>query len=96
MIADMRLYDYFLYGDIDEYGQPTLSNQVQGQIKMNINIISQQIDLNSLYSGATYIGLTMDKNINDKYVILHEGKRLKVLYVNSKGRYKQIFMGVMA
>lgn len=88
--ADMRKYDYFIYGDLDEYGQPKLSDK-QGDIKMNINITSQSIQENINYSNCSYIGLTHDP-VNDKYVIQYGEERLKVVYVNPKGRYKQVFL----
>ena len=89
--ADMRLYDYFTLGATDAYGQPTLSNDPVGQIKMAINVSSQSIQDNVLYKDCSYIGLTQAP-VNDTYVIDYEGERLKVLYVNSKGRYTQVFM----
>lgn len=92
--ADMRNYDYFLYGDENAYGQLQLSAEKQGSIKMAINITSQAIQDNILYNGAQYVGIT-HAYINDKYVIQYGDKKLKVLYVNPKGRYTQAFMAVM-
>ena len=91
--TDMRNFDYFLYGENDDYGQPTLSEK-QGTVKISINIASQNIQENINYSGCSYVGLTHEV-ITDKYVIEYEGEKLKVLYVNPKGRYKQIFLGRM-
>lgn len=91
IMNDMRLYDYYTFGTKDSYGQPQLSAEVQGTIKMNINVSSQSIQDNLRYKDATYIGLTLG-DIDDTYVIDYEGERLKVLYVNPKGRYKQVFM----
>lgn len=88
---DMRLYNYFTFGENDAYGQPALSEEAQGVIKMAINITSQSIQDNINYKGATYIGLTQAP-VNDTFVIDYEGKRLKVLYINPKGRYKQAFL----
>lgn len=93
--VDMRNYDYYLYGDDNGYGMPSLSNEVQGQIKMAINITSQSIQENVNYKGAQYLGLTHDANINDKMVIAYGDDKLKVLYINPKGRYKQVFLGAM-
>lgn len=89
--ADMRNYNYYTFGEANEYGQAVLSENVQGQIKMAINITSQSIQDNIKYKDAAYIGLTQDK-VNDTYVIDYENQKLKVLYVNPKGRYKQVFM----
>ena len=90
MINDMRKYNYFIYGELDDYGQPKLSDE-QGQIKMNINIASQRIQENINYTNCSYVGLTNDY-IDDKYVIKYNNEMLKVIYVNPMGRYKQVFM----
>lgn len=88
---DMRLYNYFTFGDEDGYGQPTLSTDIQGQVKMAINTTSQSIQDNIRYKDCSYIGLTHAK-VDDTYVIEFGEERLKVLYVNPKGRYTQVFM----
>lgn len=89
--ADMRLYNYFTLGAQDEYGQQVLSDEPVGQVKMAINISSQAIQDNINYAGATYVGLTRAK-VDDTYVIEYGEERLKVLYVNPKGRLNQVFM----
>ena len=89
--ADMRLYDYFLYDGKDAYGSPVLSDAPRGQIKMAINITSQSIQDNINYSGASYMGLTYSL-LDDSYVIQYGEEKLKVLYVNTKGRLNQVFM----
>lgn len=90
--ADMRTYNYFTFGDQDGYGQPQVSKEVQGTIKMSINITSQSITNNIKYKEASYIGLTSDAKVNDTYVIEYGAEKLKVLYVNPKGRLKQVYM----
>lgn len=90
--ADMRSYNYFTYGEENEYGQAVLSPEPIGTIKIAINTITQSIQDSIKYKEATYIGLTHDANVNDTYVIEYEGERLKVLYVNGRGRLKQVFM----
>ena len=95
--ADMRLYNYFTLGEQDEYGQtiiPASGSVPKGQIKIAINISSQGIQENINYKDAQYVGLT-HADINDKYLIEYEGMRLKVLYINPKGRYKQVFLKEM-
>ena len=92
--ADMRLYNYFTIGEDDGYGQPATPgpNAIpEGQIKMAINITSQSIQDNINYENAQYVGLT-HANVSDKYIIEYGDERLKVLYVNPKGRYKQVFL----
>ena len=90
----MKDYNYQTYGKKNEYGQPGLSSEV-GTIKMAIHFNTETIDENSLYSGAQYIGLTYDKEVNATYVIHYGDEKLKVLYVNPEGRYKQVFLARM-
>ena len=92
--TDMRLYNYFSFGNDNGYGQPVISADPIGQIKMAINISSQSIQDNILFKDCTYTGLTMAQ-VEDTYVIDYEGKKLKVLYVNPKGRYNQVFLKEM-
>lgn len=93
--ADLRLYNYFTFGEDNGYGMPQLSETPEGQIKMAINISSQATQDNILFKDCSYMGLTQDANVNDAYVIEYEGHKLKVLYVNPKGRYKQVFLKEM-
>lgn len=93
---EMANYEYYTYGDKNAYGQRKLSSSPIGNITMAIYTTSQSIQENILYKEASYIGLTNDTKVNDTYVIDYEGKKLKVLYVQPKGRYKQVFMGSMA
>lgn len=88
---EMRLYNYMLYAQSDEYGQATISNEIKGQIKMAIYTMSQAIADNIKYKEATYIGLTQSE-IDDRFIILYGNEKLKVLYVNEQGRMKQVFM----
>ena len=89
--ADMRIYDYYTYGEDNGYGQPSISASPQGKIKMAVNITSQAVQDNINYADAQYMGLTLSP-IDDTYVIQYGDEKLKVLYVNPKGRYKQVFM----
>lgn len=81
--ADMRLYDYYLYEGEDGYGQPALSEDVKGSVKMAIYNSNKSVTGDIEYSGGDYIGLTNDKGISDKYVIQYGDIRLKVLYTVS-------------
>jgi hypothetical protein len=87
----MKLYDYYQYDSVDKYGSPVLSEDPKDHIRMAINITSQSIQDNINYSGASYIGLTTTL-VDDSYVIEYGNEYLKVLYVNPKGRLKQVFM----
>lgn len=94
-IRDMRFYNYFTFGEKNAYGQPTLSTSPSGTVKIAIYTTSQSIQDNILYTDASYVGLTQDTKVNDTYVIEYEGKKLKVLYVQPRGRYIQVFLGKM-
>ena len=88
---DMRLYNFYLYGDTNGYGQPQLSKDAQGVVKMAINISNQTVQDNINYSGANYVGLTYAL-LDDTFVIEYGDTKLKVLYVNPKGRLKQVYL----
>ena len=97
--AQMREYNFFLYsGTEDAYGQRTLIKDAdgepigQGTVKLAINNTSTTIQDNIRYKDATYVGLTHDVRVDDSFVIQYEDERLKVLYVNPNGRYRQVFM----
>lgn len=95
IITDMKQYDFYTFGAYDEYGQPILSKEPMGKIKMAIYISSQSIQDNILFEDCAYIGLTTDAEVNSTYVIKYGEERLKVLYVNPQGRYKQVYMSRM-
>lgn len=85
----MKQYNYRTCEVFDEYGDAVISNDVKGTIKMCINVISQN---NELFDGSTFLGLTQAE-VNNTYVIEYEDLKLRVLYVQPKGRYKQVYMG---
>ena len=89
--ADMREYEYYLYNGKNAYAQPQLSKEPQGTIRMAIYTSSQSIQDNINYKDAAYVGITYAK-LDDTYVIKYGDEKLKVLYVNSQGRYKQVFL----
>ena len=88
----MRAYDYFTFRELNAYGQAQLSEEPKGQVKLSIYTTAENTQANVNYTNANYIGLTHDKSINDSYVIKYGENRLKVLYVNKKGRFFQVFM----
>ena len=89
--TNMRLYDCFTYGADNEYGQPALSTTPKGKIKMAVEINSQSVQDNINFKNSTYIGLTTAK-LDDSYVIQYGTEKLKVQYVNPKGRYNIAYM----
>lgn len=93
--ADMREYSYYLYGDANAYGQAAFSKEAQGVVKMAIYTTSQSVQNNIKYKDASYIGFTHDSKVNDAYVIQYGKERLKVLYIQPKGRFIQVYLGAM-
>ena len=89
--AQMTEYKYFVYKE-NEYGEQVIDTSSSGTILMAINLVNKEVTDNILYTNANYIGLTLDNSITDKFVIEYGKKKLKVLYVNPQGRYKQVFM----
>ena len=94
--ANMKQHDYYLYGENDSYGQPTLSEEVVGSVKMAIHSSNKSVTGDVNYTGGNYIGLTNDPDINDKYVIKYGDERLKVKYIVAVPRHMtQVFMSRM-
>lgn len=89
--TQMREYDYYTYGEMNAYGQPQLSDEPKGKVKMAINLVSQAIGDNVLYADAQYTGLTFDA-IDDTYVIQYGDEKIKVLSVYNSNRYNHAFM----
>jgi hypothetical protein len=94
MEQNMHKYGYFSYGETDAYGQPKLSTEIVGEIKMAIGIASQQIQDSVAYSGTQYTALT-HAEVDDSMVIQYGDDKLKVLYVNPLGKYKQVYLARM-
>ena len=95
IFANMRHYDYWLVSVNEKYGQevlPDTETQPTGQVKLSIYPTSTGTQENILYANCSYVGLTYDAEINDKYVIKYDNVRLKVMYIQPIGRYRQVFM----
>ena len=92
--SQIKSYDYYIL-TTNDYGQDIVSTEPAGQVRMAINIITQNNQDSILYSEAEYIGLTHNK-VSDTYVIQYNDTKLKVLYINEMGRYTQVFMTRMA
>lgn len=93
--SQMRNYDYYTFEGKNSYGQPSLSEDKKGIVKMAIHLITEDIDENSFYSGANYMGLTFDKAVNSTFVIQFGEEKLKVLTTNPQGRYVQVSLARM-
>jgi hypothetical protein len=92
IVANMRSYDYYTFGELNAYGQPQLSKEPVGKVKLSIYTTSENVQANVNYTNANYIALTHDKNINDTYLIQYGEERLKVLYTAKLGRFIQVFL----
>ena len=93
--TQMRDYEYLKITEInDDYGQPQ-TVEAEGTIKMAINFSTENLQENSLYSNAQYVGLTLNKDIDATYIIKYGTEKLKVLYVNKQGRYTQVYLARM-
>ena len=88
-----RTYNYFTFGDSNDYGQQQLSKDIAGSVKMAIYNLTNTITTNIKYKDSTYLGLTKNNSINDKWVIEYGDIKLKVMYVIPQGRYIQVFLG---
>ena len=89
--TQMAKYNYSLLGVANEYGELDINSTVVGSVEMAINLFSQNTADNVLYSTCEYIGLTKEV-IDDNYIIHYGNEKLKVMYVNSFGRLKQVYM----
>jgi hypothetical protein len=95
--ANMKHYDYFTLGAVDEYGQeyiPSINDEPRGQIKMSLYLSSLSTQDNINYKDCNYIALTR-ANVDDTYIIKNGNELLKVLTVNDAGRMKQVFLKVI-
>lgn len=99
MIApSMREYEFYKYSEPNGYGQQTLIKDengqplVQGTVKMAINLTTQSTQDSVTYHNAQFFALTHDKRVDDTFVIQYGKTRLKVLFVASGGRYRQVYL----
>lgn len=90
--SNMKLYNYYTLGELDEYGTTQPGKEIKGQVKLSIFLHTKQLSDNSLYKDTQYIALTNDNDINETYLIEYDNRLLKVLYVNVLGRYKQLYL----
>lgn len=95
IIGNFRYYDYWRITVNEEYGQEVLPDAAAepiGQVKLSIYPTSTGTQENILYANCSYVGLTYDAEIDDKYIIQYGKERLKVMYIQPIGRYKQVFL----
>lgn len=90
--ALMRSYDYFTLGEKNAYGVEKLSTNPVGKVKLAISLSSQSVQDNINYENAQYVALTHSSLLDNSCVIQYGEEKLKVLYINPYGRYKQVFL----
>ena len=97
--TSMREYEYFQYNaEPNSYGQQTLIKdengqpKVQGTVKMAIFLTTQAVKDSIAYHEAQFCAQTLDKRVDDTFVIQYGNKRLKVLFAAPGGRYRQVFL----
>lgn len=92
----MKDYNFYTLGEDDAYGQPQESTPLPlGKVRMSVNILSQAMSDNILYTDCEYLGLTHNANVDDTYIIEYGNERLKVKYVVPQTRFIQVFMARM-
>ena len=92
---NFRLYNYWLITLNAEYAQEVLPDADEppaGQIKMAIYPTSTGTQENILYANCSYVGLTYNAEIDDKYIIQYGKERLKVMYIQPNLRFKQVYL----
>ena len=90
-----RPYDYYKVAYNAAYGQeimPPNDAKPEGTVKLSIFTTSKGTQENILYANCSYMAFTFDAEIDDKYVIQYGKERLKVMYCQNVGRYKQVFL----
>lgn len=88
----MHTYNYFTLGNDDDYGQPQTALIPAGEVKLSISLSSQSKTDNVLYATAAYIGLTTEDKLTVSSIVDYNGNKLKVVYINPFGRYKQVYL----
>ena len=91
MIArDMQALDLYQLGAQDAYGQAARPEKV-GTITAAVYERSQTVTDSVLFTDCEYIAIT-NESITDSNAIAYDGKLLKVMYVMSRGYFKQAFL----
>ena len=89
-------YDYYTYSSAqNEYGEKTVMSTKAGTVSIAIYLYTQNIVSNIKYKDAQYIGLTESAALTESCVVACGDKRLKVLYINPVGRWRQGYMQEM-
>lgn len=87
----MRPAIVYSFGDLDEYGFPTLNEELSRQVLMTFTLFTHHPVEDIRYQGIEFTGLTAD-TLTDNDVVEIEGNKYKVKFVNPCGRLNQVFL----
>ena len=80
------------YGGIDEYGQELAEIQSTREIEVTIGIYTHTATSDIRYQDVSYFGLTKDKEVTDRDILVIGDKEYKVLFVNPTSRWTQLYL----
>ena len=86
----MRQAQMYSIGDLDEYGQETISTD-STTVSLTFGLFNHHDTEDLRYQDVEYCGLTYD-NITDKNILLLDDTNYKVKFVNPYGRMKEVFL----
>ena len=76
----------------DSYGQTRQGAAAERNVDMMLKLYNHSNTSDVRYADVEMIGLTSDKTITDKNVIVAAAHTYNVLFVNNAGRLAQIFL----
>lgn len=88
---DMKTATLLTMGGKDEYGQNLAEVQAQTTIQLTFGLYSHRDASDIRYQDITHTGLTKSK-VNDKQILIIDGKQYKIKFVNPYGRLSQVFL----
>ena len=76
----------------DSYGQTRQGTAAERNVDMMLKLYNRSNTSDVRYVDVEMIGLTSDKTITDKNVIVAAAQTYSVLFVNNAGRLAQVFL----
>lgn len=76
----------------DSYGQTRQGTAAERNVDMMLKLYNHYNTSDVRYVDVEMIGLTSDKTITDKNVIIAAAQTYSVLFVNNAGRLAQVFL----
>lgn len=76
----------------DSYGQTRQGTAAERNVDMMLKLYNHSNTSDVRYVNVEMVGLTSDKTITDKNVIVAAAQTYSVLFVNNAGRLAQIFL----